>query len=326
MYKVSSSFDFRDIISLIKNNGEFVLGKFAYDENVPLEAFCQRLTKHLEELMCKDVLRLALISASGAVDGVVFVEKSSWDSEHFGVDVGKLKLALFDPKVDVESRRHLFQRIKEAALSRGLDVIFARTALNDLSTVHSLEGEGGILTDILLTFYIDLKNEFTLAGLPSEIEVVEACEGDGQTLMDIAREIFKIDHFHADPYLPTDKCDELYAKWVSSYLGSLVDKVFAARKDGKLMGFITCKIERVTHGYNYGIIDLVGVKKGCEGKGIGSLLVAEAFRWFSNYTKSVYVGTQAANIRAVRLYEKMGFRQVFSEATMHLWVSSKWNQ
>ena len=326
MYKVSSSFDFQDITSLIKNDGKLVLGKLAYNGNVPSEVLFKSLTKHLKELMHKDTLRLALIDASGCVMGVVLVGKAKWDSEHFGIGIGKLKLALFDRKIDIKSRCYLFQKAKDVAASQGLDVIFARVALNDLPSVHCLEKEGGMLTDILVTFYIEPERKLIQARPPSGTEVVEACKGDKQALMIMADAIFKIDHFHADPYLPRDKCDKLYAEWVSSCLDGLVDTVLVARKDSKPVGFITCRIERITEGYSYGVIDLVGVEKEREGKGIGSSLVSEALRWFSNYTRSVYVGTQAANIPAVRLYEKMGFRQVFSEATVHLWVSSKWNR
>jgi len=321
MHKLSSNFSFEDIASLVGNYEKSVSGKLVCVENVPTEAVFQSLKKHLEELMRKDILRLALINASGYADGVVFVEKSNWDSEHFGIEVGKIKSAVFKPEVDVDARRFIFKRVKDAAASRGLNVMFARVGLNDPLSIHSLEKEGGILTDVLLTFHIDLKREFMHARPLAEIEVCQARDADEQALRKMAREIFEIDHFHSDPYLPRDKCDELYAKWISSCLNGLVDTVLVARRKGKPVGFITCKVEVIGDGYSYGVIDLMGVEKKHERKGIGSFLVAESLRWFSNHTKSVYVGTQAANIPAAILYEKMGFRQIFSEATLHLWIS-----
>jgi hypothetical protein len=47
----------------------------------------------------------------------------------------------------------------------------------------------------------------------------------------------------------------------------------------------------------------------------------EALKWFSSKVNSVYVGTQATNIPAVRLYETFGFKLVESEATFHIWVN-----
>jgi ribosomal protein S18 acetylase RimI-like enzyme len=96
-----------------------------------------------------------------------------------------------------------------------------------------------------------------------------------------------------------------------------------ARKKNQVLGFITCKVEGSNGGLSRGVIDLVGVGTGLEGRGVGACLVGEALKWFSSRTKTVQVGTQAANIGAARLYEKMGFRMVSSEATLHLWVSSR---
>jgi len=321
MNKVSSSFEFQDITNLLKDNEDLILGKLAYDENIPSQVLLQNSIKQLEELKRKDILCLTLLKANRTVNGVVLVERAEWDSDHFGVNVGKLKLALFNREVDVKGRRYLFKKVKDAATSRGLSVIFARIALNDQQTIHSLEKEGAIPADVLLTFYINLKGELAPVRSSSFVKIVEANERDEQVLMEIARKIFKLDQFHMDPYLPRDKCDELYAKWVSSCVNGLVDTVLVARKAGKPIGFITCKVEDIVDGYSYGIIDMVGVKKEHESKGIGSLLIAKALEWFSNCTKSVYVGTQAANISAVRFYEKVGFRQIHSEATLHLWIS-----
>jgi len=321
MYRVSSSFEFRDITNLLENNEDLILGKLAYDENIPPQVLLQNSIKQLEELIQKDILRLALLDANRTVNGVVLVERADWDSEHFGVNVGKLRLALFNRGVDVKGRRYLFKKIKDAATSRGLGTIFGRITLNDLPTIQSLEKEGAILTDVLHTFYINLERKLGPVRSSSVVEVAEANTRDERVLREIANKVFEVDHFHADPYLPRKKCDEVYSQWISSCLKGLVDVVLVAKKGGKPIGFVTCNVKRVINGYSYGIIDLIGVDKEHEGKGVGSLLVSEALKWFSNHTSSVYVGTQATNVPAMRLYEKTGSRQILSEATLHLWIS-----
>lgn len=322
MFRVSSGFEFQDITNLLQNSGHLILGKLAYDENIPCQVLLQNRMKQLEELMRKDILCLALRNANRTVNGVVLVERAEWDSEHFDVNVGKLKLALFNRGVNIKGRRFLFKKVKDAAASHDLSVIFSRIALNDLPTIQSLENEGAILTDILLTFYINLERKLEPVRSTSVAEVAEANERDEQVLMEIAKKDFlAVDHFHADPYLPRSKSDEVNPKWVSSCLKGLVDEVLVARKGGKPIGFVTCNVEHVINGYTYGFIDLAAVKKEHEGGGIGSLLFSKALRWLSDSTKSVYTGTQAVNVPAVRLFRKAGFRQVLSEATLHLWIS-----
>ena len=80
-----------------------------------------------------------------------------------------------------------------------------------------------------------------------------------------------------------------------------------------------CKIDRVGNTLRFGVIDLVGVDPAFSGLGVGKDLVISALQWFKSRVESVYVGTQASNSRAVRLYERTGFLQANSEATLHLW-------
>lgn len=326
MYKISHNINFDALKNMLESNKERILKRFIYDENIPLEAFHLNFLEHIKNLLNNDALTMVLESSS-QLNGVLLIEKSVWDSNHFGINIGKMRLAIFNPNVDVVDRRCLFRNMANKAVSQGLDLIICRVDLNDLQTVHALEREGGMLADILLTFYINLntayvRDDFEYVKSPSDIKVVEAGVKDAEALSNIGRGTFENDHFHADHRLPKEKCDELYAKWIFNSVKGSADKVFVAKKYNMPVGFITCKIEKLNDNYCYGVIDLIGVRKEFQGIGVGSSLVHEALKWFSRYTASVYVGTQVQNTQALRLYEKRGFRHVFSEATMHLWVSA----
>jgi hypothetical protein len=49
-------------------------------------------------------LRLAL-RTDKHIGGIVLTTKAEWNSKHFDLNIGKLVLALFNPEVNVESRR-----------------------------------------------------------------------------------------------------------------------------------------------------------------------------------------------------------------------------
>jgi len=52
----------------------------------------------------------------------------------------------------------------------------------------------------------------------------------------------------------------------------------------------------------------LAVMPRCEGRGIGTTLVLDAFRWAMRHScSSMLVNTQETNVRAVRLYEQLGF-------------------
>jgi GNAT superfamily N-acetyltransferase len=69
-----------------------------------------------------------------------------------------------------------------------------------------------------------------------------------------------------------------------------------------------------------GNIGLIAVAETHRGRGIGSLLIAEAHRWMSaaGATKSTVV-TQAANAPACRLYKRTGYSLEHAENYYHFW-------
>jgi ribosomal protein S18 acetylase RimI-like enzyme len=307
-----------DIVDrLVDVNKDIMLWKFIGDKNLPIETLTRVLTARIKEKIVEDKgYRYALLSKDERqATGFVVVENSDWDARHFGVGIGRFTVCLFDSDVSLEQRASLFH---EAAGDCKLAMISARIGVQDIRTIQALESEGAVLTDVLLTFRSDVSSPRLIPVSP-KVDISQAREEDTEELRRLGYGLFSIDRFHCDPWLPRSKSDELYQKWVLNSLHHMADAVLVARKDNRALGFITCKIEHLSKDCRYGLIDLIGVDSTYQKQGIGSMLLCSAFMWFADRVDSVYVGTQAANSGAVRLYEKCGFQHVSSEATLHLW-------
>ena len=318
---ITSDFSFHDIEKLVKENMEFISGKFLYDKNISKCSVVNWTISYLQRLIDREgIIRLALVDEKNLVQGALFLEKSDWDSEHFGFGVGKYKFLLFKQELNADERISLIKEAVKEAANIDLKVLFARVPLYDMMTIHAHEREGSILTDILLTYYINLKQQPVHKIKAPDIQITVAEGDDESDICNIARDVFRIDHFHADPRLNNNKCDELYGKWALNSLRGLVDEVLVAKKNSEILGFVTCKIERLDADSTYGFIDLIGVSDKYQRKGIGGILISEALEWFSTHASSAYVGTQTRNLAAMRLYERMNFIPVFCEATLHHWI------
>ena len=311
----------RDLLKeLIGRNQELAFGKFIGDSNLSNEYLSTSLLENVNARLSKgDAIAEALWEkGTGNTVGLVIAEEAKWDTEHFGSKMGKITLAVFDGKVGPDQRKEIMWKVSKKIAAKMLS---ARVNLSDLKTIQALEGMGAILTDVLLTYRFDLANRRPSVYLPkSRIGPVKEDEAD--ELAHIGSGVFTIDRFHSDPYLSTSKSNELYSKWVLNSVKGLADAVLVARDGDQVAGFITCKIEQLGPSYKSGIIDLVGVAPSFAGLGIGRDLVQSALKWFSGKVPSVYVGTQAANTRGVRLYEGSRFTHACSEATLHLWSDS----
>src|SRR5271157_5586839 len=126
MLKIVKCFDLKEISPLVKAKlpeSDVVFNSKHFSSQEILENPHKHLEALINEVDSKHVVNCALEGPNGSISGALIVERSSWDTEIFGVGVGKLKFAVFNPDVDLESRASLFQAIKEQAFTKGLDVI-----------------------------------------------------------------------------------------------------------------------------------------------------------------------------------------------------------
>ena len=324
MYSVTPNFSLHSVRELIEDNKELVLGKFLRDENISKDAVIESTINNLSRLICReDVSRLALIDNKETIKGVMIVERSKWDTEILGLDIGRVAFVLFRSDTNVTERRILIEESLKTSVRKGIKLVFSRVPLNDLLTINAIQKEGSTFVDNLLTYYVNPRQIVIPKVELSNVRTVKAGESDANALSEIAREAFRMSHFHADSKLPRNRCDELYVKWVLNCLHGLADTVLAAQKNSKIVGFITCKINNIDQKNSYGVIDLIGVSREHRREKIGLLLLSEALKWFSKRTRSVYVGTQDVNIPAIRLYEKARFRLTFPMATFHHHLTGK---
>jgi dTDP-4-amino-4,6-dideoxy-D-galactose acyltransferase len=139
---------------------------------------------------------------------------------------------------------------------------------------------------------------------------------DEAPLRELARSNHRITRFYADPRFPDERCDELYATWISRSLEGWADAVLVAEAEGRLAGYVS--LHRLEWGW--GSIGLIGVAPDARGQGVGRRLVESAVAWAREQgLERVTVVTQARNVPALRLFEGCGFRMADLGLWFHKW-------
>jgi len=270
-----------------------------------------------------------ILAYNGEISGAIIAQKSTWDSEHFGFGVGKIKSMTISESLSTPKARKARARlIKDCTgwmKQKEVECVITRVNLEDPDGINAYEHSRFHLADVLVTFRA--KKDFHQSSVTPANEAITVRPyhvGDEKELMKIASSAFSHDHFHRDSRFPRVKSDELFAKWAYNSCHGLVDLVLvAAGKETKPYGFITCKIEQLQDDLKYGIIDLFAVSLSQQGKQIGTRLAKAALDWFSQRVDSVLVGTQADNVASIRTYEKVGFDMLRTELTYHKWLDEK---
>ena len=101
--------------------------------------------------------------------------------------------------------------------------------------------------------------------------------------------------------------------WVEKAADGLDDasqSLLVAEEDGRVVGFVSVSDRRHWSGEGEAYIGELVVEPSSEGRGIGTGLVDAAMAWArSRGHGRIAVSTGAANLRARRLYERLGFEE-----------------
>lgn len=235
------------------------------------------------------------------------VSQDGWLSDIFGYPVYKVVLGDGHRDALCESLR---SKSSEPAL------LFARVSTERVDQVGTLSDLGFRVVDVNLTFERPTFLESSIeAGMA--VEVSEAEPRDHDDALRIAATCFRYSRFHLDPAVSSEIADEIKRSWVSSYLQGLRgEALWIARIDGRPVGFVAMLAQEAGGGRSM-VIDLLGVDRDYQGKGVGTALVSRVINNYRATCDRIVVGTQAANIPSMRLYERCGFRVASTTYMLH---------
>jgi ribosomal protein S18 acetylase RimI-like enzyme len=128
----------------------------------------------------------------------------------------------------------------------------------------------------------------------------------------IAEHAFVYDRFHRDP-LTLPYAGRIKRDWARNFFaGKRGEWMVAASRGGVAIGFL----QLLRSAGDELIIDLIAVEAASEGQGIAAAMISFAARNCATAGPMV-VGTQVANTRSIRLYERLGFRLQSAQYVYH---------
>lgn len=241
------------------------------------------------------------------------VEKDAWLASIFGYDV--YRVTLVDGGLD--SLREEIASVLEEDGQRRRAFLFARAATERVDLLHALSGLGFQVVDVNVTF----ERSTSHGAMPVGASTVKVCLAEPRHQGDVLRiagSCFRYSRFHLDPLVPDGTADGIKRAWVSSYIQGLRgEALWIALIDGRPVGF-AAMLAQESGGMRRMVIDLIGVDTDHHGQGVGTQMVASVVDAYAQKCDRVIVGTQAANIPSMRLYERCGFRVASTTYVLHL--------
>jgi ribosomal protein S18 acetylase RimI-like enzyme len=255
----------------------------------------------------------------------VEVRPLEWETNFFGARMGALVAVGGDAGAGVlgtlergslsaqaDALAHeLRGALREAELDGYRHLTF-RVAAEDLPAIWAAGRAGLRLMDVALDLGYDFRQTPVQSPHAEDRVLRVGVTADIPALHAMTTGAFTLTRFGVDPFFTQSQVDSFYATWATNLFSGLADVVLVAEVEGRLAGFVSCKLNHSCEGR----IPLVATSTEFQRRGIARDLVAAALAWFGDAgCRVAYVKTQAANYPAVTLYERAGFTVRQSELT-----------
>jgi len=234
------------------------------------------------------------------------INKLNWDSEFFGFQVGQIYLEV---EPDWEKFIPLFiQNASEFKL------VYFITSENFLVPDHILQSINGRFVNQKVLYQKQLRKTKNI--IPKYISEFKDTNLQND-FIELAYLSGYYSRFNLDSNFPHGKFEELYETWIRRSLDKfLADKVYIAKRNGKIKAMVTCKYEG-----SLCKIGLLAVDRSEQGRGTGRFLIQMVENQaYDRGLKNIQIPTQSNNVIACRFYEKQGFSAIETTNYYHLWI------
>lgn len=239
------------------------------------------------------------------------IEQDSWLTGVFGY--GVFKVIQRSPGRDSPEGW-----LAEHVRGRAAGFYYSRVGTDSIDAVRWLCASGFYVVDVNVTLtltpvVLDSRSPPTP---PSGVTICAIQPGHQEAVLNIAASCFRYTRFHLDPLIPQVVADRVKRRWIESYTrGERGEALYVAVADGKVSGFLAV-LGKAVDGRRIKVIDLIGVDRAAQHRGIGRSLV----RFFIDVYRDcdqLQVGTQLANMASLGLYQQLGFAVADAAYVLH---------
>jgi len=251
-------------------------------------------------------------------DVAAAVQADRWLSEVVGTAVFRVDTDPFADRPAV-----LAQVVGRHVAHARSAMYYAKVATDRVDLVQALSAAGLSPVDVNVTFALDAPGVRVapIAPRAAGISVDEIAGAQAAEVLEIAGTSFRYSRFHLDPRIPIEVAHRIKREWIRNYvLKQRGERLLVATVGGRPAGFLAILASHAG-GKRIRTIDLVAVAPWAQRRGVGRALVQTFVDESRPACDQLQVGTQAANIPSMRLYEALGFSIARTQYVLHGHVS-----
>ena len=229
----------------------------------------------------------------------MIIEKLSWDSELFGINIGKITI--------IEDKDFDPIRFKEHVNDEKFELVYV-FKFHKMLPWDKVVKSGIEIIDIQLTMskkfnkedYLNINYDFRTT----------LTEEEKKECYKIAEETSIVSRFYKEEKIGARKTRELYRKWVdNAFNKSFSDGLFLVKESNSVLGIHLIKTDSID---KIGYFTLTGVNPDYKRMGIGNKLWIQSFGYWANESKIEIIKSpfSCQNVESFNFHLKMAFNKI----------------
>ena len=314
-----------DIKSLI---GQWDFNDYKYYRVFRKEILDKYIFEQILEILDKKGL-IIVAKKGNMVEGLISLVRLNWGKDIFGIEMAEFKHIISNGTYEYKKEiiASLLSYILQLCNKDGIQFLSCRVDTADFPTIHCLEKMGFELMETQVTYLFN-KEKHKVPEIKDLYSVRNYRKEDLEILVDIVRGAFTKSRFYVDPYIPNEKVDEFYIRWIKGCAeGLLSDKILVAERGNDIVGFLSYRVNQELaklSGFKIVGQGLSAVSPRSKGAYV-ALIKASIEKSVSLYDFGEF-DTQLNNYETIKVYQRLGMDFVRSKYTFHKWLTKSYRK
>ena len=239
--------------------------------------------------------------------GLVHAKMLKWDSEHFGMPMGRIEHFYFKEETTIANTYRDLSSWFDLKQAKHISI---RLNLRNRNAINFLANRGFEFITGKLLLRADLQGVGESTQLHAEYKFSKDLEkGNQADLIKIASNNFNENRFMLDEYLDRRQSTLLYENWVKQEIEKAAGNLIIMRKDNETVGFALLDKLAPVPSFDFGFINLIAVNKRFQGQGFGKILLNKALCKFKTQNiEKVLANVVSTNYASLALFQSCDFK------------------
>ncbi len=314
----------KELLKRLINDNPY--GRYIEDRDLSTASSVQYVVDCVDQLIdnSKDVEVITHEAHSGITDGLLIVQNSGWDTEHFGKKTAIIKYILAmgnEPDAKLLIINSLLQKFIFLCKDNKIEFVVAKIPSLDLLLINALERIGFSFIESWVFNKLDLRKYAPNHNNSITLRCAE--KTDLNFILEFSKNAFVTQRFHADRNIAYEKAESLYSKWIHSAFTDSNQKIIVYDYNGIPSAFLIYYINNLQDYFNlkYAMWKMVLIRSDLRGRGIGACFFNALFAYHKNEGLDIIdSGLSIRNIASLNVHNKTNFKIISVLTTLHLWT------